>query len=505
MDWLLRLSETWFDLQFRSLIFSAFVIWAALGTGLRSPVWKCSVLAMGSWLMLLMPAFVLFLPSVELPVLSSDSSIAGLDNLQLEHLNSILFITALLFGGFFIFRISSAAIAFIQLKNSLVEAMDLQPLFDECIAIVQPGSKVQCYRSKYAHLPLTFGFYKHSVVLPIDSDQWSEIDLRVCLIHELWHVKRGDWFTQQISALMQFFNLLNPLAWKLNRQLSCKMEESVDKLCVQSGIDARDYAAVLLNQTRAVKDRSGLFSPTFFGEHRYGHSSLQQRIGSLVYEPFGWEPVSITKLLPAALLLLLAAIGIAIFKPGELIVSDSDDSAVTWTYQTYVAHEQPIQTDVNHWRSLQLPIFVQSETSINQITGVEGFIDTGSELERLYDIDPSVPVAPDLYVPQKVDIDDLQIPVKPKPVYMIKPNFPRREAERNREGWVELAFDLDSFGRPISPIVSGGSGSVYFERAALAALKDSLFDLNFEYPGELITRDLTQTYVFELKSSTGPP
>ncbi|MCA1561814.1 MAG: hypothetical protein LC804_16625 [Acidobacteria bacterium] len=44
--------------------------------------------------------------------------------------------------------------------------------------------------------PLTCGTRRPAIVLPSDARAWSEGDLRRALVHELEHVRRGDWLIQ---------------------------------------------------------------------------------------------------------------------------------------------------------------------------------------------------------------------------------------------------------------------------------------------------------------------
>src|SRR5688572_13836418 len=43
-------------------------------------------------------------------------------------------------------------------------------------------------------VPATMGFVRPAILLPPDARHWAQADLRRVLIHELEHVRRGDWW-----------------------------------------------------------------------------------------------------------------------------------------------------------------------------------------------------------------------------------------------------------------------------------------------------------------------
>lgn len=55
------------------------------------------------------------------------------------------------------------------------------------------------------------------------------------------------------------------------------------------------------------------------------------------------------------------------------------------------------------------------------------------------------------------------------------PKYPSRALQRNLEGWVEVAFRIDTEGNPIDVVVKASEPSNVFESAAVRALKDWRF------------------------------
>ncbi len=75
-----------------------------------------------------------------------------------------------------------------------------------------------------------------------------------------------------------------------------------------------------------------------------------------------------------------------------------------------------------------------------------------------------------------------------------KPEFPRSEFTRGREGWVLLAYDVLEDGTVFSPVVEASSGSDAFDRAALDAVRQWRY-----IPGEPQSETVVLHFVYERK------
>ncbi len=99
--------------------------------------------------------------------------------------------------------------------------------------------------------PVTFGFFNPTVMLPADAENWNEADLNRALVHELEHIRRGDWATQMAARVACAFYWFHPLVWMAWRKLSFEAERACDDAVVRTAGNA-DYAQQLVSLSRQL-------------------------------------------------------------------------------------------------------------------------------------------------------------------------------------------------------------------------------------------------------------
>ena len=99
--------------------------------------------------------------------------------------------------------------------------------------------------------PMTCGWFRPAIVMPIDAAAWPAEDLRQALLHELEHVRRHDW---PVHILVRFTCALywfHPAAWVAWRQLSLESERACDDAVVGQAENTA-YAQQLVALARRV-------------------------------------------------------------------------------------------------------------------------------------------------------------------------------------------------------------------------------------------------------------
>lgn len=124
--------------------------------------------------------------------------------------------------------------------------------------------------------PLTCGLARPVIVLPTDAGGWSDADIRRAIVHELEHVRRGDWPVQLAARVVCAVYWFHPLAWVAWRSLCLESERACDDAVLRSA-EGTEYAAQLV--TLASRLSHGAMRPMLSMASR---SDLSTRIGAML-------------------------------------------------------------------------------------------------------------------------------------------------------------------------------------------------------------------------------
>src|SRR5512134_1455532 len=102
-------------------------------------------------------------------------------------------------------------------------------------------------------VPVTAGLRHPIVLLPDGARRWGEERRRVVLLHELAHVRRGDWLALMIAQAAAALYWFHPLAWSARIQMQTDCERACDDLVLAAGTRPSVYAAHLLSIIRSLR------------------------------------------------------------------------------------------------------------------------------------------------------------------------------------------------------------------------------------------------------------
>lgn len=136
---------------------------------------------------------------------------------------------------------------------------------------------VSIWLSKHIQTPMTVGFWKPMILLPISiTTQLTAAQLEAVLIHELAHIKRNDYLLNIGLQMTQSLLIFNPFAQQLLKIAYAEREFSCDDWVLQLNYDNKLYAQALLNIGKA-----SLQPAMAMGIANQQHGSLIQRVGRL--------------------------------------------------------------------------------------------------------------------------------------------------------------------------------------------------------------------------------
>ncbi len=113
---------------------------------------------------------------------------------------------------------------------------------------------VRIYLSSLVRSPLTIGFFKPIILVPLASiNHLSSQQMEAVLLHELAHIKRMDYLVNILLSIVEAVMFFNPFMQLLSKNVKRERENCCDDWVLQYEYNAATYAKALLklatNQT----------------------------------------------------------------------------------------------------------------------------------------------------------------------------------------------------------------------------------------------------------------
>ncbi len=171
-------------------------------------------------------------------------------------------------------------------------------------------------------VPMTWGYWRPTVLLPVTASTWGEPRVRAVLLHELAHIRRGDWLSVLLSQCVCALLWFHPLVWVAARALRCEAEQAADDCVITAGVRPSEYGSELLailqlsaKQNTTTSERNLSMTPAISMAQP---QTIEQRIRALLDEKRSRRTLSggsmamacvvaLTTLLPLAALQVTAA------------------------------------------------------------------------------------------------------------------------------------------------------------------------------------------------------
>jgi TonB family protein len=124
--------------------------------------------------------------------------------------------------------------------------------------------------------PMMCGVLHPAIVLPVDAPNWKEEDLNRALVHEIEHVRRGDWASHCLARAVCAAYWFHPLVWMAWRRLVLDAERACD-----DAVLARSEATAYADQLVAVAQRlSAAARPPLLA--MASRADLAKRVGAVL-------------------------------------------------------------------------------------------------------------------------------------------------------------------------------------------------------------------------------
>jgi beta-lactamase regulating signal transducer with metallopeptidase domain len=101
--------------------------------------------------------------------------------------------------------------------------------------------------------PITWRAARPLILIPAESADWTGERRRVVLLHEVAHISRFDYVTQLAASAACALYWAHPLAWLAARRMRAASEQAADDRVIAAGTLPTDYATHLLNVARSAR------------------------------------------------------------------------------------------------------------------------------------------------------------------------------------------------------------------------------------------------------------
>ena len=172
-------------------------------------------------------------------------------------------------------------------------------------------------------LVATWGWRRPVVMLPASASEWSAERMRVVLLHELAHARRGDWILQVAAEALRCVWWFNPLAWMVRARLRRESEHAADDLVLAQGVPAATCATHLVELAREVRKhrRTWLPAPAMARS-----SNLEWRVSTMLNPRTNRRPLTRFARFGSLGVLVLVSIVVGGLQVGPVSASRSAES-----------------------------------------------------------------------------------------------------------------------------------------------------------------------------------
>lgn len=162
-------------------------------------------------------------------------------------------------------------------------------------------------------LVATWGWRRPVVMLPASASGWPAARMRIVLLHELAHVRRGDWMLLLAGEALRCLWWFNPLVWMVRGRLRRESEHAADDLVLAQGVPPATCASHLIELARELRKnrRTWLPAPAMARS-----SHLKRRLSVMLNSHTNRRPLtrlgrfaSLSVLVPASVLLAVLQFG----------------------------------------------------------------------------------------------------------------------------------------------------------------------------------------------------
>jgi bla regulator protein BlaR1 len=117
-----------------------------------------------------------------------------------------------------------------------VKNQTLLNIATRCSARLELKMEIAIVESNEAEVPMTWGFFRSSIVQSIQANTWDKQRQELVFCHELSHIKRRDFTSNLDAQVISCVNWFNPFVWYALRQQFLEREKACDEMVFSLGV-----------------------------------------------------------------------------------------------------------------------------------------------------------------------------------------------------------------------------------------------------------------------------
>lgn len=272
-------------------------------------------------------------PSVSAPAIASTSE-PGTLTAEAWAMPSVMTVVLSVWLAGVVFLLLSLAVDLLRVRHLRRHGLPSEKLREtiERLTVDARMKPVDVMLHEKIAAPVTFGFFQPVIMLPTDAEDWPPTDVRRALVHELEHIRRGDWATQLVARVACAFYWFHPLIWMAWRKLCLEAERACDDAVVETAGNT-EYAEQLVSLARQLTA-----SPSHPVLGMAKRSDLTMRISSLLDTSRGRGRATAAATMLAAFIASLVVISIGplravaqkVQKNEPVAVKENPNEKVVW-------------------------------------------------------------------------------------------------------------------------------------------------------------------------------
>ncbi len=395
--------------------------------------------------------------------------------------------------------------------------------------------KVTIKHSHLIHSPSTWGAFRPTILIPTSALQWPDHLIKSTLLHELAHIKRYDWLSQQITRCICSLHWINPLCWLAHKKLCSYAEKSCDDIALNAGVKNTHYANDLIN----VAEHVLVYKKYNYAALSMAASSIRGQLANRIlailnprgeHIPIKQSQVILTLFTVVFLLVPMASIranyveedkpSFPIYshentKEFPLVIQDYDPLPnTTETPKTPFILEDYKKMALRDKTKIQLTKFERKELTpistsnafkrmANKISNT--ILDKNHQLFPVKIKEPSLPkLTNDNKTITTINQNDTLFSHNNIEQHsyknMVTPKYPHLARLKGIEGEVQVQYSIDELGQVTEAKIISATPSKIFDNPALKAIKKSKFNPRKVNGKAVAAINLTEKYIFILKS-----